>query len=273
MANADDYYEVLGVDRRASDADIKKAYRKAALTWHPDKNPDNKEKAEVMFKNVAEAYEVLSDPDKRALYDRGGKEALKGGGRDPFSGFGRGGAGGMESAFNIFEQFFGGRDPFAEMDEMFASMQGGQRGGGRSGGGRSRGGLGGMGSMFGDDDFFGGGFGGGGSSFSTRMSTGGGGGGMTSFSSFSSSSGGGGGMTGSSTSTSTRIVNGERVTITEKKVMKADGTCETTRTEQKGSGPATTSQSIGDDDAFGGGFSSFFGGGGRRSNTRGRLGF
>jgi len=73
---SDDYYAVLGVSRDASEADIKKAYRKEALKWHPDKNPDNKESAEQMFKAVAEAYEVLSNPDKRALYDRGGKELV-----------------------------------------------------------------------------------------------------------------------------------------------------------------------------------------------------
>ena len=68
-----DYYEVLGVDRNASAADIKKAYRKLAIQYHPDKNPDNKE-AEEKFKEAAEAYSVLSDPDKKARYDQFGFE-------------------------------------------------------------------------------------------------------------------------------------------------------------------------------------------------------
>nr|XP_005887088.1 PREDICTED: dnaJ homolog subfamily B member 8 [Bos mutus] len=69
MAN---YYQVLGVQASASPEDIKKAYRKLALRWHPDKNPDNKEEAEKKFKQVSEAYEVLSDSKKRSLYDRAG---------------------------------------------------------------------------------------------------------------------------------------------------------------------------------------------------------
>jgi len=253
--DSDDYYQVLGVSRTAGDDEIKKAYRKAALQWHPDKNPDNKEQAESMFKKVSEAYEVLSDANKRSLYDRGGKEALEGGGRTQF----RRGGGDMGHAFSIFEQFFGGRDPFAEMDEMFAQMHG------HSGRGRSRtgpGGFGGMGGMF-DDDFFSGGFGGG-RGFTSSMSMGGGGG-MTSFSSFSSSGGGGGVAT--STSTTTKIVNGRKVTVTEKTVRKADGTVETTRTESEGdaaSGRLTGGDPFGD---------SFFGGGFGGGGGLGRLGF
>nr|2EJ7_A Chain A, HCG3 gene [Homo sapiens] len=67
-----DYYEVLDVPRQASSEAIKKAYRKLALKWHPDKNPENKEEAERRFKQVAEAYEVLSDAKKRDIYDRYG---------------------------------------------------------------------------------------------------------------------------------------------------------------------------------------------------------
>ncbi|CAK0829651.1 unnamed protein product [Prorocentrum cordatum] len=163
MPGDDDYYQVLGIARNASDDDIKKAYRKAALQWHPDKNPDNKERAEAMFKQVAEAYAVLGDPGKRSMYDAGGKDAVNGnGGGHDFGGFSRGGGG--VDAFNLFEQFFGGRDPFAEMDAMFADMHGAQRRGGGQQGGRSpfgrmgsMGGMGGMGSMFGDDPFFNGG--------------------------------------------------------------------------------------------------------------------
>lgn len=73
---SDDYYEVLGVPRTATEEDIKKGYRKQALRWHPDKNPNNKEQAEERFKQVSEAYEILSNKDKRQIYDRYGKEGL-----------------------------------------------------------------------------------------------------------------------------------------------------------------------------------------------------
>jgi DnaJ-class molecular chaperone len=123
---ADDYYRVLGVERDAPVQAIKKAYRKAAVKWHPDKNPDNKEQAEEYFKNIAEAYEVLSDEKKRETYDRYGKEGLKeGGGGTGESGFGFSGfSGGGRSGFSfkhaedIFREFFGGHDPFSGfMDE------------------------------------------------------------------------------------------------------------------------------------------------------------
>ena len=74
-----DYYEVLGVDRNASDDEIKKAYRKLAVQYHPDKNPGDKE-AEEKFKAAAQAYEVLSDKNKREIYDRYGADGLKAGG-------------------------------------------------------------------------------------------------------------------------------------------------------------------------------------------------
>jgi molecular chaperone DnaJ len=79
-----DYYDILGIARDADTAEVKKAYRKAALRWHPDKNPGNSE-AEERFKEAAEAYAVLSDPDKRRIYDRFGKAGL--GGAAGFSGF------------------------------------------------------------------------------------------------------------------------------------------------------------------------------------------
>lgn len=99
-----DYYEVLGVDRNADDATIKKAYRKLAMKYHPDRNPDNKE-AEEKFKEIGEAYEVLSDADKRAAYDRMGHEAFKNGG---MNGAGGGGFGGFTDPMDIFAQMFGG---------------------------------------------------------------------------------------------------------------------------------------------------------------------
>src|SRR5438093_314008 len=110
-----DYYEILGVQRDASEEEIKKAYRKQALKFHPDKNPSDKA-AEEKFKEVGEAYEVLNDSQKRAAYDQYGHDAFdarsrrasgRGGGfHDPFEVFREAfGGGGVE---DIFEQFFGG---------------------------------------------------------------------------------------------------------------------------------------------------------------------
>ncbi len=108
MADKRDYYEVLGVDKSASDQDIKKAFRKLAKKYHPDANPDNKE-AEAKFKEVNEAYEVLSDPDKRAKYDQFGFAAFEEGGGPQYGGFSGFGTGGMGDIFgDIFGDFFGG---------------------------------------------------------------------------------------------------------------------------------------------------------------------
>ena len=106
---ADDYYSVLGVDKGADDAAIKKAYRKLAMKYHPDRNPDDKV-AEEKFKEVGEAYEVLSNPDKRAAYDRLGHEAFKNGGMGGAGG--GGGFGGFTDPMDIFAQFFGGMGGF-----------------------------------------------------------------------------------------------------------------------------------------------------------------
>lgn len=100
-----DYYEVLGVQKGASDDEIKKAYRKKAVQYHPDKNPGDKE-AEEKFKEAAEAYEVLSNPDKRARYDQFGHAGLEGNG-----GFGGGGMN-MEDIFSQFGDIFGGHFGF-----------------------------------------------------------------------------------------------------------------------------------------------------------------
>lgn len=73
-----DYYNILKVNRNATDEDLKKSYRRLAMRWHPDKNPSNKKEAEAKFKQISEAYEVLSDAQKRAIYDQLGEEGLKG---------------------------------------------------------------------------------------------------------------------------------------------------------------------------------------------------
>ena len=108
MADKRDYYEVLGVSKGASDADIKKAYRTLAKKYHPDVNPGDKE-AEAKFKEVNEAYEVLSDADKKAKYDQFGHAAFDpsgaGGGYGGFGGFG--GFGDVDLG-DIFGSFFGG---------------------------------------------------------------------------------------------------------------------------------------------------------------------
>ena len=107
MADKRDYYEVLGVDKSASPDEIKKAYRKLAKKYHPDLNPDDKEGAEAKFKEVTEAYEVLSDPGKKQQYDQFGHAAFDqtaGGGY----GGGYGGFGGFDDVSDIFSSFFGG---------------------------------------------------------------------------------------------------------------------------------------------------------------------
>jgi len=123
MSSKRDYYEILGVSKNASADEIKKAYRKVAMQFHPDRNPGDKA-SEEKFKEAAEAYEILSDQDKRAQYDRFGHSAFG-------QGRGGGGFGGMntEDIFSQFGDIFG--------DDMFGSFFGG---GGRSrGGGRNKG--------------------------------------------------------------------------------------------------------------------------------------
>eukprot|EP00929_Paragymnodinium_shiwhaense_P021317 TRINITY_DN13936_c0_g1_i2.p1 TRINITY_DN13936_c0_g1~~TRINITY_DN13936_c0_g1_i2.p1 ORF type:complete len:619 (-),score=138.97 TRINITY_DN13936_c0_g1_i2:426-2282(-) len=125
---SEDYYKALGVDKKASAEQIKKAYRKLALKWHPDKNPESKAQAEEEFKRVAEAYEVLSDPQKRAAYDGAGKSGLEGSGFRPRSGdmhFQGNAEDDMRTAFFIFASFFGGVDPFADFGGMGMAGGGG----------------------------------------------------------------------------------------------------------------------------------------------------
>ena len=122
MSQKRDYYEVLGVPKDAAQADIKKAYRKLAMKFHPDQNPDDAQ-AEKKFKEAAEAYDIISDPQKRQRYDQFGHQAFAQGG-------GGGGAGGgftnVEDIFSAFGDIFGGGGG------GFSSMFGG-------GGGRRRG--------------------------------------------------------------------------------------------------------------------------------------
>ncbi|MEI7556184.1 molecular chaperone DnaJ [Candidatus Chlorohelix sp.] len=101
MASKRDFYEILGVSRSATEDEIKKAYRRLAMKFHPDVNKEAD--AEEKFKEVKEAYEVLSDAKKRATYDQFGHAGMSGAGANPFEGFG-----GMGGFSDIFEQFFGG---------------------------------------------------------------------------------------------------------------------------------------------------------------------
>ena len=121
-----DYYEILGVDRKASAEDLKKAYRQLAVKLHPDKNPGNKD-AEHKFKEINEAYDVLKDEQKRAAYDRFGHGAFQGGGPRP-----GGGAGGFSG--------FSGAGGFGDIfEDLFGEMMGAQQQGGRSANGARRG--------------------------------------------------------------------------------------------------------------------------------------
>lgn len=184
------FYDTLGVAPDADEATIKKAYRRQALKWHPDRNKDNVEKAEKKFREVAAAYETLTDEKKRQVYDQYGEEGLKqGGGGGP----GGGGPGGGGFHFqgdpqDIFNAFFGGANPFGNMggggggggrQRVHINMGSGGGGGQRVNlgdmfggmGGGSGGGMGGMGGGFpggGIGGGMGGGFPGGGCTAATR---------------------------------------------------------------------------------------------------------
>jgi molecular chaperone DnaJ len=117
-SNGNDFYEVLGVARDATPDQIKSAYRKAALKWHPDRNPEKKEEAEHNFRAASEAYAVLSDEQKRSVYDRYGAAGL--------------GNRGFDSGFNstIFEEF---QDILGDLFGFDEVLGGGRRRGGRGG--------------------------------------------------------------------------------------------------------------------------------------------
>ena len=198
MSSKKDYYEVLGVPRDASDDVIRKAYKKLAIKWHPDKHVDDKKAAEEKFKEISEAYSVLSDPKKKREYDTGGMD---------FGGFGG------------FDDF----DPFAMFESFF---------------GRSRGKHGGFGNFghFGfdddDDDFFGKGFGmnhnfgGFKMGFDDDDDFG-----------FGGSNFGGFGQGGSTTvKKTTQIINGKKITKTETTTVDSNGNKKTVVKEETGDG-------------------------------------
>ena len=115
MAGKKDYYEVLGVSKTATDAEIKKAYRKLAKKYHTDANTDNRKEAEEKFKEVSEAYENLSDPQKRRMYDQFGHNGPQG--------FGGGGPGGGYYSYST--SGFDGFSDFGDLGDIFSSFFGG----------------------------------------------------------------------------------------------------------------------------------------------------
>lgn len=128
MAEKRDYYEVLGINKNATDDEIKSAFRKLAKKYHPDANQDNKKEAEAKFKEINEAYENLSDSNKRAMYDRFGHNGPNG----------FGGAGGYSSYGGGFNGFDGFSD-FGDLGDLFSSIFGGGRTTSRRSAGPSRG--------------------------------------------------------------------------------------------------------------------------------------
>ncbi|XP_018329435.1 dnaJ homolog subfamily B member 6 isoform X2 [Agrilus planipennis] len=206
-----DYYRVLEVTRGATSAEIKKAYRRLALKWHPDKNPQNSDEATKKFKEISEAYEVLSDDKKRRMYDQYGKEGLLNGGArsrrydddyDMGMGFGFGFT--FRDPEEVFREFFGGTpfaDLFAELSDHGSSHRSRHRNGRNSQNAVT--------SLF--SPFGGFGLGLSDSLMENFLATPGG---FTSFSSVNSTfaNGSPGSTNVKRTSTSTRFVNGKKIT-------------------------------------------------------------
>ena len=115
------YYDILNISKDASEEEIKRSYKKLAVKWHPDKNPNNKEEAEKKFKEISEAYQILSDENKRKIYDMHGEEGVK-----QHEGFNSSNGGeGMhpfQSPDDIFKMFFGNRSPFNNHFEQNMNM-------------------------------------------------------------------------------------------------------------------------------------------------------
>jgi curved DNA-binding protein CbpA len=202
------YYDVLGLTKPSTEDEIRKAYKKMALKHHPDKNPDDPKKAEEKFKEIGEAYAVLSDKDKKAIYDQHGHAGLAPGGSSggrgdaDFGGFGGGGFS-FQAADEIFKNFFKGGF-FDEDDDFFAgSSFFGNRASNNKGRTRNEHGSP-FGDFFGNHMAFSGGFGGGFGGFGS---------GFTSMSSISS---------GSGVSKSTTTVRNGNKTITTTKTTKRD---------------------------------------------------
>ncbi|CAL8322309.1 unnamed protein product [Boreogadus saida] len=239
-----DYYIILGVQRNGSADEIKRAYRKLALKWHPDKNPNNKCEAETKFKELAEAYEVLSDVTQRTTYDRYGAEGMSG-----RMGGGYGGSSGghyaahySSSSFtfrnpqDVFRDFFGGADPFADFFDD-NSCHGGLHGGlGVHHGGLTHSSGGSYSQSFSSSSGF--------NSGSTLGQLGGiGGGSIASF-----GCGGGGGANVKSVSTSTKFINGRK--ITTRRIV--ENGQERIETEEDGQLTSVTVTDVEEEDVWGG---------------------
>ena len=209
------YYEVLGLKKPSSEDEIRKAYKKMALKWHPDKNPDNPKEAEERFKEVGEAYAVLSDKGKKELYDEQGHEGFSrhgggSGGTPNFEGFS--GGFNFHSAEDLFNKMFGKGFFDDEDDDFFGDAFSRKKGSAKTNSRDPFGGFG-FGSGFGHD-----------------------------FGGFGFDGGSGFGGVGKSTSTSTIIRDGKQVTVKKVTTVNPDGTKTTEVTETVNDGRNTTTK-------------------------------